>query len=106
MEMILKAENQQTQRDLVTCEASASRDTNKMESCATLKEVLKQAQVSWSTADAESRFLKLERNDLDAKVKSLRSELDIATNVRPTANVAQLARPLYRLGCLVYRQNS
>jgi len=58
MEMRLKAENQQIQHNLLVYETSASRDANKMESVDTLKEVLKQAQVSWSTADAECRFLK------------------------------------------------
>ncbi len=72
-------------------ETSASRDANKLESVDTLKEVLKQAQVSWSTSDAESRFLKLERNELDAKVKSLKNELDIATARREADGQRDLA---------------
>ena len=50
----LRAENRQLRYDFQICEASASGDANKMESTATLKEVLKQAQVARSTADAES----------------------------------------------------
>ncbi len=80
MEMRLRAENQRTRRELLAYEESANRDTsNKMESVATLQEVLKQAHESWRTADADSRFLKFERTELDAKMKSLRIELDTAT---------------------------
>ena len=74
----MRAENQQLRHELQICEASASGDADKMESTATLKEVLKQAQVSWSTADAESRFLKLQQKELDKKVISLKSEVDAA----------------------------
>ncbi len=41
--------------------------------------MLKQAQESWRTADADSRLLNFERTELDAKMKSLRIELDTAT---------------------------
>ena len=79
MGMRLRAENQQIRRELLAYEESANRDTNnKMESVATLQEVLKQAKESWRTADADSRLLKVERNELDAKMESLRTELDIA----------------------------
>ena len=64
---------------MLAYEESANRDTNKMESVATMQEVLKQAQEFWRTADADSRLLKFERNELDAKMKSLRIELDTAT---------------------------
>ena len=74
----MRAENQQLRHELQISEASASSDPNKMESTATLKEVLKQAQVAWSTADAESRFLKLQKTELDKKVILLQSEVDAA----------------------------
>ena len=63
MESRLMAENQQLRHDLQVCEASASGDANRMESATTLREVLKQAQMAWSTADAESRFLKLQQKE-------------------------------------------
>ena len=81
MEMRLRAENQQTRRELLAYEEGANRDTNKMESVATLQEVLKQAQAAWSTADAESRVLKSERTELDERMKSLKIELGVVTRL-------------------------
>ena len=81
MEMRLRAESQQTRRELLAYEEGANRDTNKMESVATLQEVLKQAQTAWSTADAESRILKSERIELDERVKALRIELGVVTKL-------------------------
>ena len=77
----MRAENQQLRHELQICEASASGDANKMESTAILKEVLKQAQVSWSTADAECRFPRLQQKELDnAQIEQLREELATKTH--------------------------
>ena len=82
MESRLISENRQLRHELQVCEVSASGDANKMESTATLREVLKQAQVAWSTADAESRFLKLQQKELETKVILLKSEIDAAATRR------------------------
>ena len=79
--MRLRAESQQTRRELLAYEEGANRDTNKMESVATLQEVLKQAQTAWSTADAESRVLKSERTELDERMKSRKIELGVVTRL-------------------------
>jgi hypothetical protein len=46
---------------------------------ATLQAVLKQAQESWRTADAELRILKFERANFDAKPKTLKTELETSS---------------------------
>ena len=47
----------------------------KMESVSALQEVLHQAQESWLAADTKNRILAVENSELDARVRSLNSEL-------------------------------
>ena len=47
---------------------------DKLESINALQEVLKQAQQSWSTADAKNRILSAENFELSSKVRPLKSE--------------------------------
>jgi hypothetical protein len=80
---------------------------SKMESFASLQEVLKQAQETWRDANRINRALKMERVDLDGKLLSLRLELETATRreadgQRDAASASLLHRP----SCTEYRLDS
>ena len=97
-----------------TLETRLRSDFNdKLEFVNALQEVLKQAQQSWSTADAKNRILSAENFELSAKVRSLNSELlatkSDAGSHNDASTISQLRAALFNVQsqfCLLYTSPS